>query len=208
MSNSIRAIISAGGTGRRLGLGFPKSCLVHSGHSLVYWNALSLHLSGVQAIDIYVNNNYWARLIERELTVIPKCQIFVDKGYENTFLLFKEYYNPKEKIMFVYGHSPQTAVWYKKFSVVQDFLVVSSVIRTSKRQPVAISDSIYIEPPYLIEVDKVNIEAINTWSEFFEKNRSLVNAQTRLKIEEFNYRHEWFRYESYLVCNNVFSFSK
>jgi choline kinase len=205
MPNHIRAVIAAGGTGQRVGLGFPKSCLIHSGHSLAYWNALSLHLSGIQAIDVYINSESWAVLLERELSLIPECRIVVDKGYKNTFLLFKEYYRRKEKILFVYGHSPQAASWYRKFSNTQGALVVSNVSRTSKRQPIPISDLFYAEPPYLIEVDKVNIEMVHTWSEFFKINRPLIDAQILLEIEEFNYRDEWFRYELYLADNNLFA---
>ena len=205
MNSNFKAIIAAGGTRSRLGLNHPKSGLTVSGHSLAYWTALSLYKAGIREIYVYVNNKSWAFRFEQELDSIPGCYVVVDKGYDNTFLLFKDLCKQGNKYIFTYGHTPRPSNFYKKLLHLAKPLVISYVDISTKRQPIIVSREGYIEPPYVIDTNFVDIEMPATWVDFFTDNKYSKYKFSKLHVREFNYPDEWNNYKSYLESEKFIS---
>lgn len=198
MNSKIKAFVAAGGNGTRLKLNRPKSSIYFKGHSLGYWTVLSLHICGVEEIEFYVNNAIWAKKFEIELKNIPGCRVIRDKGYKNTFLLFKNYATEESKYIFTYGHTPHPPTYFKRLLNHPGRIIVSTVTKTSKKQPIKVTTANFIEPPYAIQIDNKVEFSSNTWASFFYINKAIITNYIKLPISEFNYIKEWLSYKTYL----------
>lgn len=198
MIAKLKAFVAAGGTGSRLGFNRPKSCIYFKGHTLGYWTALSLHLSGIEEIYIFVNDRFWGRRIKKEVQNIPGTKVIIDKGYENTFLLFQDYVDVNDSYIFTYGHTPHPPSCFQKIISDAGRIVISNVIRTSKKQPIEYSGKTFIEPPYLICNNTPSVSNSYSWGNFFELNSKTIDSVLKLPINEFNYLKEWLKYRNYL----------
>ncbi|AEW01132.1 hypothetical protein A4D02_14315 [Niastella koreensis] len=201
--SEIKSFIAAGGSGSRLSLGYPKAGLKYHGHTLLYWSVVNMLDAGLEFIQIFVNHPDWLSRFQEEMNQLPHLHFMLDKGFNNTFQLFKIYSSTQGgRHFFTYGHSPRPVKCYKRFAASNTLLGISLVPTTSKAEKIEYSPFQFIEPPYLLNCDQLNLEA-NSWKHFFYNNCKFISPIINHLIPEFNFRHEWLQYRYYLHTQRI-----
>lgn len=194
----LRAIVAAGGHGRRLNLDRPKSSLEFKGKSLIWWTVSSLREAGFEVIQVCVDDATWADEFAKQLEKFSGVRIIHDLSYPSTFLLFRDYSKKDATSLFTYGHAPRPAKSYEQLLTIRSPVVASVVTQTSMRQRVVAAGGVHLEPPYLIRLADVCVGEASNWQQFFEKHASVLRLAPRLDVGEFNLKAEWIAYQAYM----------
>ena len=191
------AIVAAGGFGRRLHLGRPKSSLLFDGRPLIWWTARGLRDAGFGPVDVYVDDAEWLARFRAELSELDGVRFFCDAGY-GTYYIFRNHCEPTGECLFAYGHAPRIAACYSSLIASNGPLVASTVARTSMRVPLVAGAAGFFEPPFLIRVHELEWGGVSSWHDLFARNAERVVPGAELVVGEFNAPCEVLAYRDYM----------
>src|SRR5947207_6989275 len=197
MNEAVKAIVVAGGCGRRLHLRRPKSSLELEGRSLIWWTVKSLRDAGMQPIDVFVDDAKWADVFRRQVCG-PGVRVINDPGYSSTFILFREHCPSNGTCLFAYGHAPRLPQHYSALVTYDAPLVASVVDHTSRRHRITGPGGGLLEPPFLVRPPSVRMQGISSWQDFFLANLHDASLKLHIGLGEFNFAQEWAAYQAYL----------
>src|SRR5689334_14066522 len=108
------AIIAAGGFGRRLGLGIPKSLINRDGRPMITHVLASLSAAGVSRSFVCNNRQDFSGEMRKAISG-HSAELIADNGVASTIELLRRATLPFEdrRFVFAYGHAPRPAVFLR-----------------------------------------------------------------------------------------------
>lgn len=200
MKDQTTAVITAGGNATRCGGGTPKALM--QTRSTTYIEALLIEVveSGVNDVVIYCNRPSYLSEIEYISKQYCNPTIVLDKGVNSTFYLAKHAATicKGDDILFLYGHSPHPSDYIRKLVNCPHHAAVSLFEGSSKRKPIKWLEYGYIEPPFKISVNLLNISKHNDWISLFNAISNSIKCMPADAPSEFNNLEERKIFEQYL----------
>jgi len=207
----IDAVIVVSGRGERMELGYSKVLLRVNNITLLEHTIRQLESANVNRLFILCDTVMYkdkecAKLVQQ----YPNITLYQRKKvkYDSTFQILKEFiianHSVSSKILFEYGHSPHPSQYYNYISKLEmNNGVIATLFSSSTRKDTAIGRcGKYIEPPYVISSELINLSSAGRWSEFFDENRKeTVEIDLLDAPNEFNSHDEYEKYSEY-VRNN------
>jgi CTP:molybdopterin cytidylyltransferase MocA len=163
-------VIAAGGRASRLGGSRPKSLLVTS----IGANWLTLTVqecvgAGFNSILVAQNRAEW---LDETNNVLAKtgldryCHVYQDTGFDSTVRLLSSFTHFLQKeALFIYGHAPRQRTHLLKLRhALLEYAVAFTGVRYSTRShPTRVGD-VYLEPPVMLNFERVDIQSLGTWA--------------------------------------------
>ena len=209
------AVIAAGGYGKRLGYGVPKSLIMCEGDPMISHVLRSFANAGVDRFIIFNDRPEF----DHQLRVIGSgfsAAVMNDEGVDSTIALARRAMPlfADEDFLFAYGHAPRPASFLRRLLAAHADVTATGVWSSSKTSPIRSRQGFWIEPPYRIHRSTLQNCSASCWGGFFDSTTTEVVPVMISEPGEFNYSADLRLYRPYVRnlvlgdrCSELHSFA-